>query len=160
MKKLYIAYGSNLNLGQMSIRCPTAKVVGSSVIQDHSLVFRGSRTGSYATIEPNQGSQVPVLLWEVSPQDERNLDVYEGYPQFYQKETMALPLGNTQVDAMVYVMPDHHQLGMPSQRYINIIEEGYKTAGFDPDILYQAIEDTKLQMDAETQTFFGNLQMW
>lgn len=156
MKKLYIAYGSNLNLGQMSKRCPTAKVVGSSVIQDYSLVFRGSRTGSYATIEPNQGSQVPVLLWEVSPQDERNLDFYEGYPQFYQKETMALPLGSTQVNAMVYVMPDHHQLGMPSQRYINIIEEGYETAGFDPDILYQAIEDTQLQMDAETQF----LQMW
>ena len=28
--KLYIAYGSNLNLPQMAGRCPTAKVVGAS----------------------------------------------------------------------------------------------------------------------------------
>jgi len=31
-KKLYIAYGSNLNLPQMADRCPTAKVVGVSEI--------------------------------------------------------------------------------------------------------------------------------
>ena len=27
MKRLYVAYGSNLNLEQMSYRCPTAKVL-------------------------------------------------------------------------------------------------------------------------------------
>ena len=27
--RLYIAYGSNLNLPQMEYRCPTAKVVGA-----------------------------------------------------------------------------------------------------------------------------------
>jgi len=30
--KLYIAYGSNLNLTQMAKRCPTAKVLGASEI--------------------------------------------------------------------------------------------------------------------------------
>lgn len=28
-KKLYIAYGSNLNLNQMKYRCPTANVAGN-----------------------------------------------------------------------------------------------------------------------------------
>ena len=28
--KLYIAYGSNLNLSQMKHRCPTARVIGTS----------------------------------------------------------------------------------------------------------------------------------
>jgi len=32
--KLYIAYGSNLNLPQMAHRCPSAKVVGASEIKD------------------------------------------------------------------------------------------------------------------------------
>ena len=31
-KKLYIAYGSNLNLPQMAVRCPTATVKGSGEI--------------------------------------------------------------------------------------------------------------------------------
>jgi hypothetical protein len=39
--KLYIAYGSNLNLTQMAKRCPTAKVLGASEIKDYALVFRG-----------------------------------------------------------------------------------------------------------------------
>ena len=37
MVKLYIAYGSNLNLEQMANRCPTAKVVGTSEIKDHNV---------------------------------------------------------------------------------------------------------------------------
>ena len=40
-RKKYIAYGSNLNLGQMARRCPTAKVIGAGEIRDHELLFRG-----------------------------------------------------------------------------------------------------------------------
>ena len=54
--KLYIAYGSNLNLPQMAKRCPAAKVVGTSEIKDYALVFRGSGHGAVATIEPCVGS--------------------------------------------------------------------------------------------------------
>ena len=38
--KLYVAYGSNLNLEQMARRCPTAKVVGIGVLKDYQLTFR------------------------------------------------------------------------------------------------------------------------
>ena len=31
-KRLYTAYGSNLNLSQMAMRCPTAKLVGMGTI--------------------------------------------------------------------------------------------------------------------------------
>ena len=37
--RLYIAYGSNLNLPQMAFRCPTAKVVGASEIKGQSYAF-------------------------------------------------------------------------------------------------------------------------
>lgn len=51
MKKYYIAYGSNLNVRQMKFRCPTAKVVGTSVIKGYELLYKGSKTGSYLTID-------------------------------------------------------------------------------------------------------------
>ena len=51
MKKYYIAYGSNLNVRQMKFRCPTAKVVGTSVIKGYELLYKGSKTGSYLTIQ-------------------------------------------------------------------------------------------------------------
>ena len=71
--KLYIAYGSNLNLPQMAHRCPSAKVVGASEIKNYALVFRGGRNGAVATIEPCEGSSVPVLLWKITPKDEATL---------------------------------------------------------------------------------------
>ena len=33
-----------------------------------------------------EGHKVPVVLWEIEPTDERNLDRYEGFPIFYYKE--------------------------------------------------------------------------
>lgn len=42
-KKLYIAYGSNLNLPQMAVRCPTATVKGSGEIKGYELFI--SRCG-------------------------------------------------------------------------------------------------------------------
>ncbi len=70
-KRFYIAYGSNLNLPQMRGRCPGATIVGTSVIEDYRLLFKGSKTGSYLTIEPCEGGRVPVAVWEVTAADEQ-----------------------------------------------------------------------------------------
>ncbi len=62
--KLYIAYGSNLNLTKWQ-RCLTAKVVGNYLKSKIMPCFRGSGLASAAaTDEPCAGSSVPVLLWE------------------------------------------------------------------------------------------------
>ena len=44
--RLYIAYGSNLNLPQMAFRCPTAKVVGTSEVKGYELLSEA------AAVEP------------------------------------------------------------------------------------------------------------
>lgn len=82
MKKYYLAYGSNLNIRQMKFRCPTAKIVGTAIIKDYELLYKGSKTGSYLTIEKKKGSVVPVAVWEVTKSDERSLDTYEGATRF------------------------------------------------------------------------------
>lgn len=72
-KRYYIAYGSNLSVEQMAVRCPDAKVAGMAVLKDWKLAFK-----VHATIEPCGGRVVPVLVWEISGKDEKNLDRYEG----------------------------------------------------------------------------------
>ena len=74
-KKLYIAYGSNINLEQMAYRCPTAERVSTGFVENYELEFR-----RVATIVPKQDSKVPVLVWELKPEDEKSLDRYEGFP--------------------------------------------------------------------------------
>ena len=162
--KIYIAYGSNLNLPQMAQRCPTAKVLGASEIKDYELLFRGSKTGSYATIEPCEGKTVPVLLWTVGKKDELALDRYEGYPMFYEKENMALSLDGKEVNAFVYVMTEGHRLGMPSQYYVDVITQGYQSAGFDLNVLQEAITETSQRMSQEPEQQnmlgFGEMKWW
>lgn len=51
MRKLYIAYGSNMDEKQMAGRCPTARLLGTSELEGYRLLFKGSKTGAYATIE-------------------------------------------------------------------------------------------------------------
>ena len=41
--KYYLAYGSNLNIRQMQMRCPGAKPVGTMVLEDYELLFKGDR---------------------------------------------------------------------------------------------------------------------
>ena len=50
-KRYYIAYGSNLNVPQMRMRCPHATILGTSNLKGWELLFKGSKTGSYLTIE-------------------------------------------------------------------------------------------------------------
>jgi gamma-glutamylcyclotransferase (GGCT)/AIG2-like uncharacterized protein YtfP len=131
-RRLYIAYGSNLNLKQMTMRCPTAKVVDTAVMRNWRLLFNG-----VATIERFKGGEVPVLVWEIQPQDETALDRYEGYPRLYRKESVRVRLDGKQVSAMVYIM-NYGRQSPPNSSYYNTILGGYISAGFDVNILREA----------------------
>ena len=138
-KKIYLAYGSNLNLEQMAYRCPTAKVLGSAKLNGYQLLFRGANAGAVATIERQKGSSVPVLLWEITPADEAALDRYEGFPAFYRKETVKVRYGGKLTEVMVYIMNEGRPMGLPSRYYYDTILKGYETAGFDTSILSKAV---------------------
>ena len=155
-KTLYIAYGSNLNLPQMASRCPTARIVGKSEIKDYELLFRGGRRNSVATVEPLKGSCVPVLLWELKEKDLKVLDRYEGYPTLYRKEILDVELNGRTTPSMVYIMNDGSPLGSPSDYYLNVIMEGYKSAGFDTEFLEQAMEKS-IRLAGEQQQEQDNL---
>jgi len=140
---LYLAYGSNLNFEQMANRCPTAKMAGTATLENYQLLFRGGHANAVATIEPQKGSSVPIMIWGITPADEAALDRYEGWPILYRKEKVRVTLNGKQVTAMVYIMNDGRSLGTPSCYYYNVILQGYQTAGFDVNILKQAVRNSK-----------------
>ena len=91
-KRLYAAYGSNLNIRQMKYRCPGAKLYGTGVIDNYELQFKGQPHSAFATIAPKEGACVPVAVWEISEKNEQALDRYEGFPSFYYKKELVLPI--------------------------------------------------------------------
>lgn len=142
-ERLYIAYGSNLNLMQMKYRCPTAEVVGKTRLRNWRLMFRGSKDTAVATIERSTGGNVPVLVWKLQPQDEQALDRYEGWPYLYRKDTLRITLNGRRIYAMAYIMNEEkHLYGKPSSGYFETIAAGYRSAGFDENILQKAAHDS------------------
>lgn len=146
-EKLYLAYGSNLNLTQMKYRCPGAKLVGYAYVKDYRLIFRGSGSGNYLSIEPKKGKKVPCGVFAITESDERSLDQYEGFPRFYRKKELTTVMntlnGDSQVvSAMVYYLPKSCPAGFPNARYVHTCKQGYLDCGFDEKALLQALNDT------------------
>lgn len=122
----YGAYGSNMNLQQMAHRCPKAKVVGTGVLKDYKLTFRGKYKG-VANVEPCNGYSVPIVLWEITTDCEVALDAYEGYPSFYTKKQVPVLVGEETQKAMLYVMTEElaNIPAEPTEYYFNVIARGY-----------------------------------
>lgn len=162
MAKYYLAYGSNLNIGQMQWRCPTAKPIGTGMLYGWELLFKGSKTGSYLTIEKRKGCRLPVAVWEVADRDEKALDRYEGYPTFYYKATIK----NFRFkgfkghedgieDAFVYIMHERRRIGIPSQHYIDVCGDGYDTFGFSRRYLSTALSKSYREEEKTRETMYG-----
>ena len=98
-ERLYFAYGSNINLDQMAYRCPNATVLMPVVLSGYELTFRG---GGVATVIPKKDSEVLGLMWSITPECEKSLDRYEGYPSFYHKIDVAVT--DPETGKIYYVM--------------------------------------------------------
>jgi hypothetical protein len=133
-RKIYLAYGSNLNIVQMARRCPNAKVLGAAELEDYKLVFRG-----VADIVPEKGAKTPVGLWSITPTDEKALDVYEGFPRMYGKQIVKVRFAGRMWRVMVYTMNNAHYIQQPSTHYFQTILEGYDDFGLDIASLAQAL---------------------
>lgn len=140
--KLYVAYGSNMNLEQMSHRCPKAKVLGKGILKDYKLTFRGKYKG-VANIEPCKDKSVPVVLWEITEECERSLNLYEGYPNLYIKKEVEVAVNDEPKTAMVYIMANEYtdMLAAPTEYYFNVIARGYSDNGINLEPLQIAYSE-------------------
>ena len=153
-ERLYAAYGSNLNVRQMMYRCPHAHIIGTSSVNRYRLLFKGSKTGSYLTIEKDGRSSVPVAIWGVDEYDELALDRYEGFPVFYYKKEMKLPVtnlytGETTVETVfIYIMHEDRKIGVPSRDYMRTCLTGYNYFKFPTNKLITAYEYSRKKVNA------------
>ena len=137
----YFAYGSNLNRGEMSVRCPGAKPLTAASLPGWRLTFRG-----VADIEPAADRSVPGALWRLLDADVRALDRYEGAPSLYARRIVAVETESGPLDAMTYVMTSDDYLGLPSAWYFERIAEGYRDWGLPLDALRGALTATRIEL--------------
>ena len=127
----YVAYGSNMNLEQMAVRCPGARLVGTGLLRGYQLEFN-----RHATIVPTNDPGVAVLVavWEITAQHEDRLDSYEGYPRYYRKLNCTVDLAEgEQIQGMVYQMCTFDYFP-PNEAYFAGIRDAYESLGLRSEI--------------------------
>lgn len=146
-ERLYFAYGSNINLTQMAYRCPHATPLMPVMLHGYELTFRG---GGVATVIPKENSVVPGLLWSLTPECEKSLDHYEGFPHFYHKADIAVtdPETGKIYHCMMYEMDERYREPyLPSFSYFGGIAEGYRQNSMDARPLYDALHKVERQVE-------------
>ena len=149
-EKLYFAYGSNINLEQMELRCPNAQVVGPVTLNDYELQFRGY---GFATIAPRKGNVVHGLLWKLTPACEQALNRYEGYPRHYTQESVTVQTADgSKISVMAYIMaePMSREPALPSPEYYRTIQQGFEANRIPADSLKEAWDRTIDEMCSGT----------
>ena len=114
------AYGSNLGVRQMALRCPDAADPRPAVLADHDWLINQR---GVATVEPLAGNQVHGVLWQLSGDDLATLDSAEGVPVRYRRERLTVHTHEGPSPAWVYV--DHRVTpGPPRPGYLPRIIDG------------------------------------
>ena len=130
---LYFAYGSNLNHFQMKRRCKDSIFLKKYNLKDFKLTFRSKYRA--ADIERKTNSIVPGGIFEISKSDEKKLDVYEDYPILYKKHYFYY-YGKK---VMTYTMNKKTPFRYPTERYLNIVKQGYKDCKLNLKFLKKAL---------------------
>ena len=109
---LYFAYGSNMDKIQMDHRCPGAVPLGITKKWNHKTILN---TSGVATIIPLKGSISYGILWKVSEEHIKTLDVYEGIKKgIYKKINSSVMIEGYQYPSLVYIAKDD-KVGMPKR---------------------------------------------
>lgn len=156
--KIYAAYGSNMNIQQMKMRCPKAKLLGTGTIEGYRLIFRGSGRG-VANIEELSGRTLPIVLWEITSRCEESLDIYEGYPRLYvKKDVEVVNSKGEKIQAFVYIMAEEYtdSPALPSVSYLHSIWQGYTENKLDTDVLRKSICEITEEIDEKLHEIFNN----
>ena len=89
----YAAYGSNLHPARLTVRTPSATLLGAEALPGFTLRFeKRSRDGSgKCTIVEEAGARVHLAIYEIADAETPALDRAEGLGRGYSLETIELP---------------------------------------------------------------------
>jgi len=130
------SYGMNTHINSMRARCPSAKWVAAAFLPEHRFEFR-----YHADVDYDPTDRVYGVLWQMDQAAMDAIDHCEGYPDYYDREQLWVEVeGGLQYQAWVYKMRDDSDLHLPSQHYLDLVEDGYIMNDLPRDQIYNAME--------------------
>ncbi|MFZ0158396.1 MAG: gamma-glutamylcyclotransferase [Kineosporiaceae bacterium] len=133
---IYAAYGSNLDPERMAQRAPHSPLHGTGWLLGWRLSFGGdelSWQGPLSTVVEDPGHQVYVVLYDLTPADEKALDEWEGVEiGLWTKIRVRVSTLDGEVTAWVYVL-NSYEGGLPSARYLGMLADAAEAGGAPTD---------------------------
>jgi gamma-glutamylcyclotransferase (GGCT)/AIG2-like uncharacterized protein YtfP len=114
---LYFAYGANMDVEAMALRCPQAKPIGLARLARHRWIISAD---GYATVVRDARRDVHGLLWELALADVPPLDKYEDVPRLYRKVQQPVIATTGIRRAMIY-LGRSTDVGKPRPDYLNAV---------------------------------------
>ena len=131
----YFAYGSNMDVEQMRMRCPGAEILCTAVLPDYKFALDSE---GCATVIPCEGKEVYGVLWSINKDDEKVLDRYDGVAAgCYGKEILKVCCEGylSKFPVLVYVSCRGENNGERRDGYIKKIVAAATKLGFDDSYL-------------------------
>ena len=121
----------------MKKRCRDSKFLKKIELKNFRLTFRSIYRA--ADIERKKNSIVQGALFNISKTDEKKLDLYEDFPILYKK--IYFKYYNKKV--MTYIMNKKTHFRYPTEKYLNVIKQGYRDCKLDDKFLIKALRSNK-----------------
>lgn len=141
--RLYFAYGSNLNPGQMAARCSKPKVLTVARLANHQIAFHGHSKkwdGGEETAIPQPGEDLWGVVYQLSFSDAEYLDSWQdvrldGTGPYFHYPTVVTDEQGNRYPVLLYKKDLLSDPQMPSEEYLNFIVAGAKAHGLPRDYL-------------------------
>ena len=129
---VYAAYGSNLDPERMALRAPYSPLLGGGWLIDWRLTFGGEGLGwdgALCTVVEDPGHQVYAVLYDLTANDEKVLDEWEGVEiGLWNKIKVRVSTLEGDVIAWLYVLNDYEG-GLPSAHYLDRLAVAAESGG-------------------------------
>jgi gamma-glutamylcyclotransferase (GGCT)/AIG2-like uncharacterized protein YtfP len=130
MTKLYFAYGANMDIETMLDRCPSSKFLIDGSLVGYRFIINKN---GVATIVKDNNHAVFGKIWELAPEDEDFLDLFEGVKGGWYFKNMVvvdeLSCEKKANECLVYIS-SNSTIGSPIQDYFENIIDNCKKSNF------------------------------
>ncbi len=127
-----------MNFEQMRQRCPGAKFMSKTYLEDYRFVYDAECDFWYicGNIIESEGDVVWGGLFDIHKKDLTSLDEYEKYKErlYERREVIVKYKDSSEIKAIVYIRPNPIE-DIPGEKYQSIVLQGAKDCGLPEEYI-------------------------
>lgn len=128
MSFLYFAYGSNMLSSRLIARCPSARLIGTASVANHTLEFSkksNDGSGKATLISRSNAIHTPGVLFEIDAEERKALDKFEGAGKGYDRiDEFSVTTCEETVSATTYLASETQSGLLPFDWYLAVVIAG------------------------------------